>query len=157
MPDFILHRIKPWLNASSEMAWMSPHSMGNLSSWRSWNKCHHHSHLFLWNPLLPRPSSCSLRTLWQCIDLWRKRLFLGTIRALQLVSHGQFVFICPLGCCDKGLVFPDQIKVTETHYALQLRCRREEEALWVFCKASLPEPTRGTIHMSRFPGINTSF
>lgn len=56
MPDFILHRIKPWLNASSEMAWMSPHSMGNLSSWRSWNKCHHHSHLFLWNPLLPRPS-----------------------------------------------------------------------------------------------------
>lgn len=56
MPDFILHRIEPWLDASSEMAWMSPHSVRNLSSWRSWNKCHHHSHLFLWNPLLPHPS-----------------------------------------------------------------------------------------------------
>lgn len=56
MPDFILHQIKPWLNASSEMAWMSPQSTRNLSSWRSWNKCHHCSHLFLWNTLLPHPS-----------------------------------------------------------------------------------------------------
>ena len=56
MPDFILHQIKPWLNASSEMAWMSPQSTRNLSSWRSWNKCHHCSHLFLWNALLPHPS-----------------------------------------------------------------------------------------------------
>lgn len=38
------------------MAWMSPHSVGNLSSWRSWNKCHHRSHLFLWSPLLPHAS-----------------------------------------------------------------------------------------------------
>lgn len=69
----------------------------------------------------------------------------------EVGSRGQFVFGCPLRCCDKVLVFTAQIKVTETHYALQLRCSSEEEALWFYCKANLPEPTLGTIHMSYLP------
>lgn len=65
----------------------------------------------------------------------------------EVGSYGQFVFDCPLRCCDKGLVFTAQIKVTETHYALQLRRSSEEEALWFYCKAGLPEPTLGTVHV----------
>lgn len=104
----------------------------------------------------PMPPSCSLRTLWQCIDLWRKGLFFATIHDLQLAGGWEpWIFDCPLRRCDKGLVFTAPIKVTETHCALQLRCRSEEEVLQFYCRANLPESTLGTIHRSYWPSINT--
>lgn len=73
------------------------------------------------------------------------------VRALQLEagwSQGQFVAGSPLRGYDKGLVFTAQRQVTETYYAPQLRCRAEEEPLPFYCKADLPQPTPGTVHMS---------
>lgn len=57
----------------------------------------------------PIPPSCSLRTLWQCIDLWRKRLFLGTIRALQQEGGWEPWTACihlPLGMLWQGSCLP---------------------------------------------------
>lgn len=158
MPDFILHRIKPWLDASSEMAWMSPQSAGNLSSWRSWNKCHHCSHLFLWIPLLPHPSFLLTEDTMALYWLVKKVALLGdhTCPSVggRLGAADDVCFTVPwdavtrvLSSCPRKRNW----KRKKPHYALQLRCNSEDEVFWFYWKANLPEPTFGTVHMSCLP------